>query len=472
MAELKIALDKSVRRLDQDGHLFVETCILSAAIVSPYLGREIPDAEKLGLEPDTVYQVYRDADALRAAAASFAGKPVLSEHKPVSANDHPYMITVGAVGDNIQFKDPDLIGSFSVWEKQAIADIESGVKRSVSAGYRYRAVPETGTVGGEAYTLKMVDIQFNHLALVSTPRVPNAVIGDDGSQVYNAPNVERQDNMPKNNRATRRAALSKLRPYLAQDADIEAVKKALDCDDTTRDSAVDTLRDLLGGRVPDEIMDQVLALFENMGSEGAENVDAEVADEQTDDERRAKLKAAGLSDDEVEKCMGALSVTGEDEEVDEAAREREAEATRKADEERKRKEDADREREAAGARKADEERRAEDKKAMDASIEAAVARAKAETMTSMKDLAKAQSEVKPFVGNVTMDSAEGVYRFTLRQLGYDLTGIPGSAYGAMFHQHAKQSAKASAPAPMAADSASGVDFFKKFPGLAAVQIKG
>ena len=118
MAKEILALDRSVRRIDADGHLFVERCILSAAVVSPYYGREIPGAEALGLEPDKIYQLYRDADALQAAAGTINGKPILDIHQPINAEEHPREITVGSVS-NARFEAPDLIGVLYVWDGEA-----------------------------------------------------------------------------------------------------------------------------------------------------------------------------------------------------------------------------------------------------------------------------------------------------------------------------------------------------------------
>ncbi|WP_246091395.1 DUF2213 domain-containing protein [Swingsia samuiensis] len=174
---ITIALDRSVRRIDDDGHLFVDRCIVSAAVVSPYYGREIPGSKALGLDDNTLYWLYRDADELAKAASSMNGKPLIEIHQPVSADDHPREITVGSV-NNCSFEAPNLIGQLSVWDGDAIKRIEDGTKKSVSAGYAYRAVPESGSINGQPYTLKMVDIRFNHLALVEKPRVTTAIIGD------------------------------------------------------------------------------------------------------------------------------------------------------------------------------------------------------------------------------------------------------------------------------------------------------
>ncbi|MFT8746871.1 DUF2213 domain-containing protein, partial [Acetobacter orientalis] len=186
-----LALDGSVRRIDADGHLHIATCILSAATVCPYYGHEIPNAQALGLVPDKLYQVYRPPQALAAAAASLAGKPILMRHQPVSAQDHPSTLTVGAVGSSVQFTPPNLVGSLTIWESAAIAAITSGRQKAVSAGYRYKAVPQSGTHNGVAYTLVMANIVFNHLALVAHPRVPTAIIGDAAPETHTPPPSQR-----------------------------------------------------------------------------------------------------------------------------------------------------------------------------------------------------------------------------------------------------------------------------------------
>lgn len=89
----------------------------------------------------------------------------------------------------------------------------------------------------------------------------------------------------------------------------------------------------------------------------------------------------------------------------------------------------------------------------------------------MNDLHAARDAVKPFVGSVAMDSAEGVYGFALKQEGFDLSGIPATAFRAMFTQHAKNKATAANAPKIAADSAASLSFLDKFPGLKAVQVK-
>ena len=98
-------LDRSV---DQDGRLRVTAAPISKAAVNPYLGSEIPGFENLGLEPDRIYFVLRPADELSKAASTFNGIPLLSEHAPISADDHPHELVVGALGTDAYFDDPYL----------------------------------------------------------------------------------------------------------------------------------------------------------------------------------------------------------------------------------------------------------------------------------------------------------------------------------------------------------------------------
>ena len=69
----RLALDRSMRHKDQDGRLHVANCRLSKATVNPYRGREIPQSQQLGLDPERIYQLYRAPDELSAAAASSSG---------------------------------------------------------------------------------------------------------------------------------------------------------------------------------------------------------------------------------------------------------------------------------------------------------------------------------------------------------------------------------------------------------------
>jgi 8-oxo-dGTP pyrophosphatase MutT (NUDIX family) len=162
-----LAFDRSsVRSYDHDGRLHVETTNISKAIVNPYIGREIPDYQALGLDPDRVYQLLRAPDELAKAASTFNNIPLLSRHVPVTADDHKPDLVIGSTGTNAAFEAPYLRNSLVVWARDAIDDIESDVKKELSSAYRYRADMTPGTQEGVPFDGVMRDIIGNHVALV------------------------------------------------------------------------------------------------------------------------------------------------------------------------------------------------------------------------------------------------------------------------------------------------------------------
>ncbi len=391
MTDTILALDRSVRRIDADGHLFVERCILSAAVVSPYYGREIPGAEALGLEPDKIYQLYRDADALRAAAETINGKPILDIHQPINAEDHPKQITVGSVA-NAKFEAPDLVGELSIWDGDAIKSIQDGSKRCVSAGYAYRAIPEAGEIDGQPYTLKMVDIRFNHLALVENPRVQTAIIGDS------APTQTKEKSMavrvPMSAVAKVAAALKSGR--LALDASEEDVKKCMDDDETDDTGAED--------ETPEE-------------KEAREKAEKKAADEAA--EAEAKKKA-------------------EDE----------------AEEERKRNEAAGGRK--ANAELEGEEKEKKRIEAQDRAISLAVDGALKAERSRARAAEDAKRLVAPLVGDVYgLDSADDIMRYALKERGISgLDGVNTAGLRALVDQQRSIVSASTRTTLIAADSAS------------------
>jgi hypothetical protein len=178
-ARTLLATDRSMRSIDRDGRLHVEATPISKANVCGYLGSEIPDWQTLGLQPDRVYQMLRDPRELAKAAPTFNQLPVLSEHVPVSAADHRPDLVVGATGTAAAFRGPYLANALVIWSADAIAGVESGAKRELSAAYRYRADMTPGAYEGQRYDGVMRDIVGNHVALVPEGRAgPDVVVGD------------------------------------------------------------------------------------------------------------------------------------------------------------------------------------------------------------------------------------------------------------------------------------------------------
>ena len=176
----QLAFDaSSVRTYDADGRMHISITNISKSNVCPYLGKEIPDFDKLGLEPDKVYNLLRDPEELEKGAKTSNGVPLLILHKPMSAEDHDHEVVIGATGTDAEFKAPYLKNSLVIWPEHAVEAVEKGVQRELSCGYRYKADMTPGNFDGNEYDGVMRDIIFNHVALVKEGRAgPDVMVGD------------------------------------------------------------------------------------------------------------------------------------------------------------------------------------------------------------------------------------------------------------------------------------------------------
>ena len=59
--------EESARTIDDNGFLHVTGCNITKEQVAPYFGREIPNWQRLGLNPDSIYKLYRPAAELKKA---------------------------------------------------------------------------------------------------------------------------------------------------------------------------------------------------------------------------------------------------------------------------------------------------------------------------------------------------------------------------------------------------------------------
>ena len=179
------AFDKvsSVRSVDEQGFLHVETSNISKATVNPYLGGEIQGWEQMGLDPDKTYYLFRPPEELEKAAPTFNKLPLLDFHIEVNAfdleqakvNDH----LVGSTGDKAEFKDPYLVNSLVIWKAGAIEGIMSKEQTELSCCYRYELDMTPGEFNGTKYDGRMKNIRGNHVALVDEGRAgPDVVVKD------------------------------------------------------------------------------------------------------------------------------------------------------------------------------------------------------------------------------------------------------------------------------------------------------
>ncbi|HTC52006.1 MAG TPA: DUF2213 domain-containing protein [Steroidobacteraceae bacterium] len=166
------------RSVDSAGRLTATECLVTAATVCPYVGREIPGCEALGLDPQKIYQLYRDPKALKAAMPKLNGQPLMLDHIAVSAANPQQQRIIGTVSD-ARWDGKRIYATVTVWDSTAITLIETNAQRDLSCGYSYVPDMTNGrTPAGEHFDGVMRSIEFNHVALVETGRVQGATISD------------------------------------------------------------------------------------------------------------------------------------------------------------------------------------------------------------------------------------------------------------------------------------------------------
>ncbi len=302
MAIIKLALDRSARRLDVDGRLHVERSHISKANVSSYYGQEIPAYEALGLSADKIYRLLRDPVELERAAPTFARLPILSQHVYIKADDSRPDLVVGAIGSNITFTDPYLDADTTFWDAEAIAGIESGAVQELSCSYHYVPDMTPGDYKGEPYDGRMTEIQGNHLALVEVGRAGADVVVADNNPFIKESAIMKMTKLGKalflalsaastvlaadsalpalvgsaTKKDFKKSDVRKKILALDEDLDPEKVDGVLDSildigeDPTPLEtpaaavvkSPADQTRELLAGKVDDMIIEQICAMFE------------------------------------------------------------------------------------------------------------------------------------------------------------------------------------------------------------------
>lgn len=456
----KLAFDRaSVRTYDQDGRLRVEITNISKANVCPYMGKEIPDWERLGLDPERIYQLLRDPEELAKAAETFNGIPLLDTHTPTTAWDHPFGRVVGTTGTDAVFEAPYLKNSLIVWTAEAIQDIESGEKRELSCGYRYRADMTPGTYDGVQYDGVMRGIQGNHVSLVVAGRCgPDVMVGDSQPLKGNgmtkvkalarraaalrgafmvspklkalatdAKVIEITSTLTKANWKEQRPKLeAAIKPKLAQDADIQdvvqlldAIEKQDDLDDDVPAVDADGPAEKIGAMLKGKVDDQTLAAIMEL----------------------CKSMAPAAAADNPPPTPGAPAPGGKEDIVSKAAMDTAL---------------------AAASKGADERIRI--------AVDAARRDAEQATIKRINAIHEAEDVVQPYVGKLSgaFDSAEGVYRAALDAMKVKHEGIHESALRAVIEAHPKPNAHSQ----MAGDSLPPSNKTKCLQAVSTVRVLG
>lgn len=434
---LALALDRASSRIyDQDGHLHVVATPISKATVNPYYGREIPGYEALGLDANRIYQLLRHPDELAKAADTFNGKPLLDEHKPATAQDHPRHLTAGSLA-NTFWDAPYLKSDISVWDGESIENIDRNEKRQLSSSYRYRADMTPGSFQGVRYDGVMRDIVGNHVALVKEGRAgPDVMVGDSITGMFSmTPTV-----------LTRKAALvqgalvARLQPMLAQDAkiDLTPMLKGVTAENFKAKKpaiAAGLAKATKGKLAQDADLDDVVKMLD-------------VLDEMTPEEvEQAEEKAEEVAADAEPEKKGADVAKDADKDDEDDKKDKDVKAAQDA---------------ALAAATKD----MVSKTAMDAAIATAVEAATSAAIRTQREIREAERFVEPWVGQLALahDSAPDVYRSALKVLKVDgADKLHADALRPVLQAQPKPGENRARPVEIAQDAASVESFDKMFP---------
>ena len=410
MPTMKLAFDRSARRIDADGRLHVDRSHISKATVNPYYGKEIPGYEALGLQPDTVYRLFRDPVELERGAATFARLPILSEHVPVTVDTPRPDLVVGAIGSEITFTPPYLDADLCVWDATAIAGIETDKVRELSCAYRYVPVMEPGEFEGQPYDGRMTEIQGNHLALVEVGRAGSDVVVADKNPFTFKETAMKMSKLGK----ALFAALCAASPVLAADSALPALVGTANRKTFKKDDVKAKLL-ALDASIDSNQLDAVLdAILDVEQDPKPVETPAAAADESPADKLRALL-AGKVDDATLEAACGLLATPAADEKPEPGMKKEEVDAAMD------------------GLRK------------------------------ELREAEEARRDVRAIVGDVMgMDSAAAVYGFALDHMKVDRAGVESApALRALFKVAASH--KVASPVHVAQDSAG---LAAKFPGAA------
>lgn len=227
MATANYAFDKqSARSFDAEGRMRVRNCVISVAEINPYYGREIPGFAKLGLDPNAVYDMYRDPGELERAADSFNGMSLMIRHVAQTAQEPRKEYGAGSViNPRFEKGTGQLRGDLFVYDARAIEYVESGELADLSSSYRYTPDMTPGEVNGRKYHGVMRNIEANHVALVATGRATGAHVADSALTPQTGANPVDPNNIP--NDPANAAANDPTPAASAAPSDLAAVAQAL-----------------------------------------------------------------------------------------------------------------------------------------------------------------------------------------------------------------------------------------------------
>jgi hypothetical protein len=466
-----LALDKSMRRIDENGFLHVACSNISKAMVCPYNGSEIADiAQEAGVvvDPNKVYFLLRDPEELAAGASTFNGIPLTYVHEPLSSEDlatdpEKKEIVVGAIGTDAMFVKPYLQASLVVWDAAAIQRIQTREQVELSCAYRWVLDMTPGTYEGVAYDGVMRKLRGNHVALVVEGRAgPDVLVADAKPKTHKEQSPMKQKKLSPRAIAVRGALLGRIPLSLAADqklkvSDLTPLVAHLTAKEfkTQKAKLAEDIKKAFAPRLAqDADLDDILSLLDNLedGSGEADIEDAKPAvvpppiakdDDMTGDgneagqELLALLQAQNLPDEVMAQAAALLD------KISPAAPAVDGFPPKKG---------------AAVPNPNDTKALTVGKPAMDAAIQVAADA----TIARMQAVREAEDAVEPIIGRVRgQNTAEGVYKLALDHMKVDLTGLPSVAYGPLFQRLAQNMSDEPVDASFVAQDSKALDAYAK-----------
>jgi hypothetical protein len=465
-----LAMDdgESVRQYDRDGRLHVRVAPISKANICEYYGREIPAFDKLGLDPEKKYKLYRHPEELKKAADTFNNLPLLLRHVPLTAATHQPSLTVGTTGTEARYEHPYLKNNISVWSDDGIGGIEDETQRELSSSYHYRADMSPGvTPEGEAYDGVMRDIVGNHVALVREGRAGDDVVVGDSKPIEEF--VMSKTVLSRKASTARGALIAYLAPKLAMDAKLDVTPFFVGVTSknfsTKKPAIIKSVTDAVQGKLAaDAKIEDFHKLLDSLEKdEVAEGADA-------DPETGEPLEGEALK-----KLLGEPAKAAEDEDEEANNKRREFLTSKLSAEDMKAYDALDVRGGTQTAVDSDPEKAENENMVTKPAMDEAIAKATAETEKKVRETFKAtrlaEQAVEPYVGKLSMafDSAPDVYRAAFKMMDVDVTGVDASAYNAILKAQPLPGAKkTNGERRLAMDAKSVSSFNERYPDASRI----
>lgn len=408
---------ESARTIDDNGFLHVTGCAITKEQVAPYFGREIPNWQRLGLNPDSIYKLYRPAAEIKKAVESCNGIPIQLEHHEDLADAPAKETRIGSTGTDGEFKAPYLVNSLHFTDANAIKRIQDGSMRELSLCYRYEPVAKRGTFDGEDYDLVMTNLSCNHVALVEKGRAGHDVFVKDsepdglkteGRSKDTAQNINNNAANGVNNEDNAMDS-EKLKLFID-----ELVKAGID-----GEKAKATIEEIIKERTAEPA--KVEEVKEEVKTEDEDTVDSKDEDSEVKDEDVVGVEEVTAEDQLIKDALKECGLDEEPEEVQKAF----AEGVKYGEKlEKTEPKKLDSEHESEGEKKA----LGEDDDDLTDKIAAIVEAKVAERF-------KAAEEATPVLGKVNamgFDSAGSIYRAACKKMGVAVKGMSDNECRAVY----------------------------------------